>query len=931
MAFETDITKLGWFDKTISNCEVVTIPAGATPKFIKVKLPSPEEPVIDAWWDGIPHLIVGSLVSIRRSPGNMAQYTVAGGGTGTATPADHSILSDEHADTLTASVVAGDIIIGNATPKWARLAKGTDGEVLTLVSGLPSWEAATGGGWKLDNLKTVSATNANADFTTITAAIASIATGGSITIALEPNVTYTENLTIDGKNVYIIGLGGIAKGEATGVTTIDGTITITGGAAWEVLLSNLRVTGLLSAEAGITGAFSGVLYLDHYQSKAVTTQRIAIVGTVYTTVIASDIQRTGGGTVIALDANSGSYVQRFRTTHINGNVTVATSTRIELDPASAGTTTFIVPTGSAIIDAAGGILNGKIWRVRPDGIRILEPAVSSAYTNAATGDIILCHPGTYRIDDFDFAKQITIRGTDRDSCILLNQDCVNPIVSSVAGTIFENLTITSDCDENLALKFTAAGQARNCKFIVNGGVGAVSYGVLVATTGIVQLYDCEIDGTSLATAKYGVGMTSAGTCNIYRGKIDGPTADVYGTAGTYNLFGPVLVNSLITHSGTLNGYYEQTDADVVFTAATTLQLVNPVDEFSADGTMAGNSDTALPTEKAVVTYTGYKFEKNLLYHAMHHNDWQEGTTFNDIADATTYVGNVWLGVQNGQAPDVAGLAGGATSDYLMACKTTMDSAASQNGFVQFFSNEDTIGLRGKTVSVSAELWGTNVANLAMNVLIWTSTADAPTKDVVATWNNGSAHALATNWAFGATSAAIAIGSSEGTRYKTQNIAIPTNANNIAVFISTWDNEASGDIWNFANAQLEIGAASTDFVRMLSADELLRVRHWLTKSYNIGDPAATSTNAGSVYGIAVSTAALVVMHSIFAKMRTTPVVTIYSRNGTLAKVSNIVNVDVGTTVTAGNLSDTHLNLLFDSGSGFTVSTIYRFHYVADARF
>jgi len=57
----------------------------------------------------------------------------------------HNILSASHGDTLAASAVAGDIIIGNATPKWARLPKGTDGQVLTLVTGLPAWAAAGGG------------------------------------------------------------------------------------------------------------------------------------------------------------------------------------------------------------------------------------------------------------------------------------------------------------------------------------------------------------------------------------------------------------------------------------------------------------------------------------------------------------------------------------------------------------------------------------------------------------------------------------------------------------------------------------------------------------------------------------------------------------------------------------------------------------------
>jgi len=53
----------------------------------------------------------------------------------------HNLLSTTHGDSLADTVVAGDIMFGNATPKWARLAKATDGWVLTLVSGLPAWVA----------------------------------------------------------------------------------------------------------------------------------------------------------------------------------------------------------------------------------------------------------------------------------------------------------------------------------------------------------------------------------------------------------------------------------------------------------------------------------------------------------------------------------------------------------------------------------------------------------------------------------------------------------------------------------------------------------------------------------------------------------------------------------------------------------------------
>lgn len=44
------------------------------------------------------------------------------------------------------SQAAGDVIYASSTTQLSRLAKSSDGEVLTLASGLPSWAAAAGGG-----------------------------------------------------------------------------------------------------------------------------------------------------------------------------------------------------------------------------------------------------------------------------------------------------------------------------------------------------------------------------------------------------------------------------------------------------------------------------------------------------------------------------------------------------------------------------------------------------------------------------------------------------------------------------------------------------------------------------------------------------------------------------------------------------------------
>ena len=59
-----------------------------------------------------------------------------------STPADDSVTGGK----IDLSLVAGDIIYSDATDSVERLPKGTDGEVLTLASGVPSWAAAGGGG-----------------------------------------------------------------------------------------------------------------------------------------------------------------------------------------------------------------------------------------------------------------------------------------------------------------------------------------------------------------------------------------------------------------------------------------------------------------------------------------------------------------------------------------------------------------------------------------------------------------------------------------------------------------------------------------------------------------------------------------------------------------------------------------------------------------
>jgi hypothetical protein len=63
-------------------------------------------------------------------------WTAIGAGGG----ANHNLLDGSvHPDTLAGTVVAGDLVTGNATPKWARLAKGATGYVLKAGATILEW------------------------------------------------------------------------------------------------------------------------------------------------------------------------------------------------------------------------------------------------------------------------------------------------------------------------------------------------------------------------------------------------------------------------------------------------------------------------------------------------------------------------------------------------------------------------------------------------------------------------------------------------------------------------------------------------------------------------------------------------------------------------------------------------------------------------
>lgn len=79
------------------------------------------------------------VVAYDTATGKFINQTPAGGG-GT----NELLDGTAHTDTLAGTVVRGDIIIANSTPKWARVAKGAVREVLVSDGTDPAWGAIPG-------------------------------------------------------------------------------------------------------------------------------------------------------------------------------------------------------------------------------------------------------------------------------------------------------------------------------------------------------------------------------------------------------------------------------------------------------------------------------------------------------------------------------------------------------------------------------------------------------------------------------------------------------------------------------------------------------------------------------------------------------------------------------------------------------------------
>ena len=235
-------------------------------------------------------------VSASASPGTSLIFSHRDhthGAPATWTATAHNVLSAIHGDTLTASVVRGDIIIGNATPKWSRLAKGTDGYFLKSNATDVAWSALPGGFTGFANPSaTIGLTVVNGSATTAMRSDGAPA----LSQAIAPTWTNDHIWGTDKKVIF--------RDSALFINSIaDGYMDFTADTAFRFNTSNvgIGITPLYKLHTAIA-TVDNVLMIDNYHAST-DSQAILALQKSYSDTIGTLVVTTSGAVLGRIDFN----------------------------------------------------------------------------------------------------------------------------------------------------------------------------------------------------------------------------------------------------------------------------------------------------------------------------------------------------------------------------------------------------------------------------------------------------------------------------------------------------------------------------------------------------------------------------------------------------------------------------------------------------
>jgi len=251
----------------------------------------------------------------------------------------------------------GDILYASATNTLSKLTAGTDGYVLTLASGVPTWAASTGGGVSSFSAGTTG-------FTPSTATTGAVTLAGTLAVTNGGTGQTTASAAFNALSP-ITTVGDLIIGNGTNSATRLGI-----GTNGYVLTSNGTTATWAASTGGVTSFSAGTTGLT---PNSTTTGSITLAGT---------LAVANGGTGVTVSSGASSVVLRDSNSSVTANSFFEGFTSV----AAAGTTTTLTAASTPIYVVTGS--GGQTYKL-PDATTLPAGAVFSFNNNQTSGTVVV--------------------------------------------------------------------------------------------------------------------------------------------------------------------------------------------------------------------------------------------------------------------------------------------------------------------------------------------------------------------------------------------------------------------------------------------------------------------------------------------------------------------------------------------------------------
>lgn len=613
-----DITKLRRLEITLDRAKVVDLGSGSLPRAITVELPGQDRPRVAAWWSGHPpNLAVDDYVRLQRTNSDAIGWRVidAAGSTparsGGAWPRDGKLMIDTtEYDTLVAAAAAA------TSGQTIKVGPGASFSLNNVTLPVGVSLVGTGVGSTIFSHTShalglvLSGSNYAAEFSIITNRAAPSEPSESIRpIRLAGGAAELFNVASD--------LTGSGSGsscfcfeQASGTTALLRNCRF-------IVNSATVLTTRAAVATGATLKIEGGLFSGNGGNDLIITGAGGSIEGTLPALAYGTILNFGGG--LTGSFVYGGRVKTWGREHQFQEISTPSN------PPSGFNSLYFKAGGTLHrLDSSGNEVEvGGAWPFtivnKTTGVRYTS--LPTAVSAATAGDVLELG-GDLTEDAVEVNKALVIRGSS--PAITLTIDNSNDgLYITTAGPRVENLTIVNTTTGTTSRAIRCDESATLDRVIATCSGGNTRYGVYVAASKTVALYECIVTGSGGSSTD--AGLVVDGTANVYGGKYAGDDYSLAVGTGTANLYGPHFANAVFNSAGTINGSYIDASGD----------LVQPGNEdIFPGGDNAGINQRRLLWSGSVdelKTFTGFTWATNL-----HFDGIPVGV------DADTYPSLLWL-------------------------------------------------------------------------------------------------------------------------------------------------------------------------------------------------------------------------------------------------------------------------------------------------